>query len=215
MLWAAVLVWHSLIQSSLLKCPASIWKETAETCYKWAAPIHCQRCQHKGYGIGFGLELITCPFRPCTSKRLLIESPHSSITSSFLLLSAARSNYNCAWGDSTARPPQSTPHHTSTVLLWRKAVAPVRTVILIIIPCIPGEAFLWRFRRIYPFPASHLMHKPYNITDSRVGSCIVLWVAESPWELRSAPSNQRHSHSKLLGSQYYGKWRSFLWVMQF
>lgn len=69
MLWAAVLVWHCLIQSSLLKCPVRTWKETAATCSKWAAQIHRQCSHHENNSMGLGLELITFPSPPCTGKR--------------------------------------------------------------------------------------------------------------------------------------------------
>lgn len=61
------------------------------------------------------------------------------------------------------------------------------TGMLIIIPGIPGEAFIWRFQRIYPFPASRMMRKPYSITDvqARQLQCVI---AASQRELTSAPS---------------------------
>lgn len=86
--------------------------------------------------------------------------------------------------------------------------------ILIIIPCIPGEAFIWRFQRIYLFPASHTRHKPYNAID-RLGSCPCSSLA-SPWGSQHQHHvNQRHLHWKALGSQFFGKPRYFLWVVQF
>lgn len=148
--------------------------------------------------------------------RLLTESWHSPIASCFLLLFTARRNDSRTQGDSTALPLRCAHHQTSTVLLWRKAVPLVGTGILIIIPSIPGEAFIWRFQRTYPFPALCVMHKPYDITDmqARQLHCIMTcWVPKKAWHQQQV--NQRHFNSKLLDSQYGRKPRCFLWAKQF
>lgn len=184
MLWAAVLVWHYLIQSSLLKCPARM---EGDCCYLLeisstsTLPTLPRRRQWHGFWLGVNYFLFSSLHRQemIGSLRLLTESRHSLITSCFLLLSAARSNDSSAGGYSTAPPPRCAHHQTCTALLQRKAVAPMGTGTLIIIPRIPGEAFIWRFQRIYPFPASRIMRKPYNTADMQAGQlhCVTAcWV---------------------------------------
>lgn len=204
MLWAAVLVWHCLIQSSLLKCPVRTWKETTATCSKWAAQIHCQCCHRVNNSMSLGLELITFPFPPCTGKRLSVLLDYSlsidtaPLQAGFSLLFSA----SCAKGHSPALPPWGTDNQTSTAVLQRKGVGLIGTGILLIIPCIPGEAFIWRFQRIYLFPASHIRHQPYN-TAGRLGSCTcsACWV---PGEANTSTTYSR-------GTSFEGTGIPVLW----
>lgn len=164
----------------------------------------------------FGLGVNYFPFSSLhrqemmSSFRMFTECQHSPIISCFFLLPSASS----AKGHSTALPPWGTYHQTGTAVLPRKAVCLMGAGILIIIPCIPGEAFIWRFQRIYLFPASHIMHKPYNAID-RLGSCTCSSLL-SPWGSKHQHHiNQRHLHLKALCSQFSGEPRYFLWAMQF
>lgn len=167
MLWAAVLVWHSLIQSSLMKHPARTWKETAATYYKWAAPTHCQHCHREGNGMGFGLELITFPFPPCMGKRWsdhlgcspnLGTTPLQAVFSCSLQPEVAIAAHGCQHGPSSS---MCTPPNQHSAAL-EESRAPMGTGILITIPCIAGEAFIWRFQRISSFPALRITHKQYH-----------------------------------------------------
>lgn len=168
--------------------------------------------QQHGFGLGVNCFPFSTLYRQemISSFRLFTECQHRPITSCFFLLSTA----SCAKGNSTTLAPWGTHHQTSIAVLRRKAVGLMGTGILIIILCIPGEAFIWRFQRIYLFPASHIMHKPYNTIDG-LGSCTVFQLAESLGEQTPHHVNQRHLCLKPLGSQLYGEPRYFLWAMQF
>lgn len=117
MLWAAVFVWHCLIQSSLLKCPVRTWKETAASWSKWAAQIHCQCCHHENNSMGLGLELITFPFPPCTGKRWSVHLDCSLSVNTAPLKAAFPCYLQPAMQRGTAQPfllEAHTHHQTST-----------------------------------------------------------------------------------------------------